>query len=165
MTKEEAKTVFLNRGYIEVEGGIIYDPDKWREACVVISEWLKQESNTAIATGDGAYYKINACEYAISLQAVLDAIGNVPDYGDGMVWEALSHAQRDVALVPPVNPTKTGHWINAKVGKLFPSNDFKCSECGNILDFNGVNCGRGDANYCPNCGAKMIEPQERNGEE
>ena len=55
---------------------------------------------------------------------------------------------------------KTGHWINAKVGKLFPSNDFKCSECENILDFNGVNCGRGDANFCPNCGAKMVEPQE-----
>ena len=52
-------------------------------------------------------------------------------------------------------PSATGHWINAKVGKLFPSNDFKCSECGNILDFNGVNCGRGNANYCPNCGADM----------
>ena len=50
---------------------------------------------------------------------------------------------------------KTGHWINAKVGKLFPSNDFKCSKCGNILDFDGVNCGRGDANFCPNCGVKM----------
>ena len=50
---------------------------------------------------------------------------------------------------------KTGHWINAKVGKMFPSNDYKCSECGNILDFDGVNCGRGDANFCPNCGAKM----------
>ena len=47
------------------------------------------------------------------------------------------------------------HWINARVGKLFPSNDYKCSECGNILDFDGLNCGRGDANYCPNCGAKM----------
>lgn len=50
---------------------------------------------------------------------------------------------------------KTGRWISAKVGKLFPSNDFKCSVCGNILDFDGVNAGRGDANYCPNCGAKM----------
>ena len=58
---------------------------------------------------------------------------------------------------------KTGHWINAKVGKLFPSNDFKCSECGNILDFDGVNCGRGDANYCPNCGCHMVEPQESEG--
>ena len=48
-----------------------------------------------------------------------------------------------------------GEWINAKVGKLFPSNDYKCSICGNILDFNGVNFGRGDANFCPNCGADM----------
>lgn len=46
MTREEAKTVFLNRGYVEVEGGIIYDADKWREACVVISEWLEQEPKT-----------------------------------------------------------------------------------------------------------------------
>ena len=48
-----------------------------------------------------------------------------------------------------------GEWINAKVGKLFPSNDYKCSICGNILNFDGVNCGRGDANFCPNCGADM----------
>lgn len=46
MTREEAKNVFLNRGFIEVEGcrGRIFHPDKWREACVVISEWLKEES-------------------------------------------------------------------------------------------------------------------------
>ena len=43
MTREEAKQVFLSRGYVEVEGGTIYSPDKWREACVVISEWLEQE--------------------------------------------------------------------------------------------------------------------------
>ena len=48
-----------------------------------------------------------------------------------------------------------GEWISAKVGKLFPSNDYKCSICGNILNFDGVNCGRGDANFCPNCGADM----------
>jgi hypothetical protein len=68
MTKEEAKIVFLNRGYVEVEGGTIYDADKWRESCRVISEWLEQEPTTVIATGDGAYYKIKACEDAISRQ-------------------------------------------------------------------------------------------------
>ena len=31
----------------------------------------------------------------------------------------------------------------------------KCSECGNTLDMHGVNAGRGDANFCPNCGTKM----------
>ena len=43
MTIDEAKAVFLNRGYVEVEGGTIYDADKWRESCRVISEWLEQE--------------------------------------------------------------------------------------------------------------------------
>lgn len=43
MTREEAKTVFLNRGYVEVDNGTYYSPDKWREACVVISEWLEQQ--------------------------------------------------------------------------------------------------------------------------
>ena len=37
----------------------------------------------------------------ISRRAAIDAVGKVPDYGDGMVFEALSHAQRDVALLPP----------------------------------------------------------------
>lgn len=40
----------------------------------------------------------------VERQVVLDTIGNVPDYNDGMVREALSHAQRDVALLPSVNP-------------------------------------------------------------
>lgn len=43
MTLEEAKKVFINRGFIEVEGGIIFDGDKWRESCVVISRWFEQE--------------------------------------------------------------------------------------------------------------------------
>lgn len=51
----------------------------------------------------------------------------------------------------------TMEWISAKVGKLFPSNDYKCSKCGNILNFDGVNCGRGDANFCPNCGRKAVQ--------
>ena len=43
MTKEEAREIFLNRGYIQVKGGRIYDGDKWRESVVVISKWLEQE--------------------------------------------------------------------------------------------------------------------------
>lgn len=40
MTREEAKEIFLNRGFVNG----IFDGDKWRESCVVISDWLKQES-------------------------------------------------------------------------------------------------------------------------
>ena len=31
----------------------------------------------------------------------------------------------------------------------------QCPLCHRYLDLRGVNAGRGDANYCPNCGAKM----------
>ena len=44
----------------------------------------------------------------ISRQAAIDVIGNVPDHDDGMVWEALSHAQRDVALLPSAQPFNQG---------------------------------------------------------
>lgn len=44
-----------------------------------------------------------------------------------------------------------GEWIKIdKRGK-----NVQCSKCGNTLDLRGVNAGRGDANYCPNCGARM----------
>ncbi len=39
----------------------------------------------------------------ISRAETLKTIGKVPDYGDGMVFEAISHAQRDVALLPAVD--------------------------------------------------------------
>lgn len=43
MTLKEAKTVFLNRGFIEVDGGTIFDGNAWRNAVLVISDWFKAE--------------------------------------------------------------------------------------------------------------------------
>ena len=43
MTKEEAKDIFLNRGYVKVNGGEVFNGDKWRQSVVVISEWLKEQ--------------------------------------------------------------------------------------------------------------------------
>lgn len=51
-------------------------------------------------------------------------------------------------------PVRHGHWIAVSTTKR--ERIFKCSVCRNVLDFDGVNAGRGDANYCPNCGAKML---------
>lgn len=43
MTFDEAKDVFLNRGWIPIENGTIFDANKWRESVAVISKWLEQE--------------------------------------------------------------------------------------------------------------------------
>lgn len=59
-------------------------------------------------------------------------------------WEVLV-AQ---AVLPQ---PKRGKWIKyGRGGRIY-----KCNKCGNYLDLDGVNAGRGSANFCPNCGAKM----------
>jgi len=110
-----------------------------------LAEWLKELKAYREQSGD-----------AISRQAVLNTIGNVPDYDDGMVWEALSHAQRDVSLLPSVTPQqKTGRWIPVGYDGYADGNPvydwWECSECGweHTGDEESLTA------FCPNCGAKM----------
>ena len=58
-----------------------------------------------------------------------------------------------MAGIEPVNvvPVRHGKW--KKIGEW--GRVYRCNQCGNLLDFDGVNAGRGDANFCPNCGADM----------
>ena len=86
-----------------------------------------------------------------SLNAKHEDIGYEKGYRDGYA-EALEETDN----VPDKN---VGEWIGVSQTKFeklfFRSRVFKCSVCGNYLDFDGVNAGRGSANFCPNCGAKM----------
>ena len=78
------------------------------------------------------------------------------------------NARIAIAYAPTVDAVevKHGHWISASQTKFeklfFPQRVFKCSVCHNYLDFDGVNAGRGSANYCPHCGAKMDEEVTEN---
>ena len=64
--------------------------------------------------------------------------------------KAITNRKLDSALkkVP-----KCGKWIR------IDKHTIQCPLCHRYLDLRGVNAGRGNANYCPNCGAKM-EVQE-----
>ena len=66
-----------------------------------------------------------------------------------------NHFLYAIAKQPTVDAEVIHHaqWISFK--EKCNRNMVKCSRCGNTLDMDGVNVGRGDANYCPNCGSKM----------
>ena len=64
-----------------------------------------------------------------------------------------SIATIDIASTIDAEPVRHGRWIRLEGRKY--ARPHKCSICRNGLDFSAVNAGRGDANYCPNCGAKM----------
>ena len=106
------------------------------------------------------------CEDAISRQAVIDMLDNAQilsvESGDycGYCTEDI-----DIESIPSVNPQpKTGYWIgiDGKPSHLqdgMTTGSVWCSECGKWLTASDeYSC---DGKYCPNCGAKMVEPQER----
>lgn len=47
---------------------------------------------------------------------------------------------------------KTGHWITKRT--IMHDGEFYCDVCDNDAPFNKT------SRFCPNCGAKMVEPQE-----
>lgn len=75
--------------------------------------------------------------------------------GDSVHYEWIAFRE-EVNQIPMIEaePVKHARWIDPVHGV------YKCSNCRSFLDFEGVNAGRGDANYCPHCGAKMDNETE-----
>lgn len=72
--------------------------------------------------------------------------------GDIHEPDEMEEYQKIEALsVADVRENRRGKWI--RIGHF--GRYYKCDQCGNSLDFDGVNAGRGDANFCPNCGADL----------
>ena len=65
---------------------------------------------------------------------------------DSLICELNEYAER-----------QTGEWINTGVDEEWYARAYECSLCGHTMV--------GTDNYCPNCGAKMVEPQESEDEE
>ena len=64
-----------------------------------------------------------------------------------------------IKALPSVTPAeRTGHWINDR-----NKNNVRCSVCGRGYKDVCATASITSYSYCPNCGARMVEPQE--GEE
>lgn len=104
------------------------------------------------------------CEDAISRQAVIDSLhSKFADGFDSDRWWNSKSVLYAINKVPPVNPTKTGHWIE-KDG-FDGDTYYDCSECGESwTTIEGTPWNNG-MEYCPNCGCRMVKPQERSDKE
>ena len=102
------------------------------------------------------------CEDVISRQAVLD---NLSELNAISFYEAQEDSKetyyeirKAIKQLPSVNPQpKTGHWIVHEIENTLKW--LECSNCHCETSYNVMH------NYCPNCGAKMFEPQERSNKE
>ena len=133
MTREEAKEIFLNRGWVKVNGGEIFDGNLWRQSLVVISEWLKEQE---------------PCEDAISRQAILGLPKRkLKNYFGDVIGECIGVSE--IKNLPSVTPKqKTGHWIKGECN---------CPVCGEdkYKDLDADVWSDWQPKFCPNCGAKM----------
>jgi len=98
------------------------------------------------------------CKNTIDRQAVLDIVDSYSE-SQSNVADVTQDIISDIIALPPVNPTKTGHWIAQDIHNCHT--DFKCSECGYIHSFMHLyGEPTADYTYCPNCGAKMESEEE-----
>ena len=63
-------------------------------------------------------------------------------------------------LLPVTQEPKTGHWIKYGIQRCGEQH-YQCTSCGYYINFGQWGeLYTKEFKYCPNCGAKMIEPQE-----
>ena len=89
------------------------------------------------------------CEDCISRQAVIDALSHMCSEDEHGITVSRANVNSMLRVLPPVTPQpKTAHWIH------FANSD-DCSGC-------GWSTGKyiSPSDYCPKCGARMIEPTE-----
>ena len=128
---------------------------KWREEMYLAFKRALEEQRT-----------VDPCEDAISREATVEQLCKVAEFmnekrdglGSPYVMAAL-FIQDNKEEFPSVTPKqRTGHWILDET-----DNSITCDKCGCIIWANDIS--NGEAYYCPNCGAKMVEPQERSDKE
>lgn len=97
----------------------------------------------------------------ISRRSVMELVQFMPAKGGpiGMV------PTKAVLRIPAadVRPVVRGKWELIERRIISKVQIWKCSNCGNMLEVRETtfNCGRGDCNFCPNCGAEMREGKQK----
>ena len=107
------------------------------------------------------------CEDAISRQVVLSMQYRIDDSATLSTRDVVN--VDDIEDLPPVNPQpKTGHWkkmvevYDLQQNRMLVPYGYDDAKFGNTPVY-VCDCGcesTKNSRFCPNCGAKMVEPQE-----
>ena len=109
----------------------------------------------------------NTCEDTISRQAVIDII----TFEDKWLFDANGHnanthiafsgLESRVKALPSVTPQqKMGRWIKYGIPRCGEQH-YQCTSCEYYINFGQWGeLYTKEFKFCPNCGAKMVEPQE-----
>ena len=149
MSREEAIEILKT-----LKPNMRFDDTGWlytEQALEMAISALEQEPTDDATLKDifcmGCEYKdAEPCEDAISREAVIKLF-------NGNIGSEAALILHKVKQLPSVTPKpKTGHWTGVTM-----TYRYRCSECGNTADYRD--------NYCPSCGCRMVEPQERSDKE
>lgn len=95
-----------------------------------------------------------------AIKYLLDDCDDCPENKDGeCMTQSHCFEVKYLAIKALRQEPKTGHWIDIMVG------DMPAQACDRCNTFYPLAYTGGGHNYCPNCGAKMIEPQESEDKE
>lgn len=153
MTKEEAKEIFLNRGFVNG----LFDGDKWRQSIVIISKWLEQEPCDCISR-QGA---IDALGYNISITSDegLDEYRTVLKEMLGKIYD-VQKAQ--IEALPSIQPKPMQVDLE---GDGYADGELvydygKCPKCGWDFEYGDKDW---EEPYCCHCGQKLhwFESEEK----
>ena len=130
-------------------------------------QWQElKETITEMRDNNGTGTQQEVCKFLVNLMEILEKQMQEPS-GDlisrqdaiDAIWDGTNmdiytrEVKETLEEIPSVKQEpKTGHWIWC-VGS------HKCSNCEEYTCFSHKELLR----YCPNCGAKMVEPQESEG--
>ena len=111
------------------------------------------------------YAEQEPCDDVVSRQAALKELKESAEHhANDSREEALLRRDRDIIrALPPVRPQEqTGEWI---LLDECANSGYYCSKCKKKLVKEGWSETVKKINFCPNCGARMVEPQESEDKE